>query len=55
METNRDKFMKLVTGTDNGVTMRGVRHRIRYRKFYRVKNWVILNWLTLVDYIKSIK
>ena len=51
---NRENFMKLVSRDEND-TLNSIKHRIKYRKYYRVKQFIILYWLSIIDYIKSIK
>jgi len=50
--TNKEKFLKLVS-PEKTDTIKKVKHRIKYRKFYRFKNYIILRWLILKDKIQK--
>ena len=53
METNKDKFLKLVSEKDD-TFLKDVAHRKKYRKFYNIINWVKFRWLFLKDSFKNI-
>lgn len=48
MDTNKENFLKLVSKEKNNI-MNSVRHRIRFRRYYRIKSWIILKYLMLRD------
>ena len=51
METNKQKFLKLVTSTDKDYA-KDLERRIRWRKLRIIKSRIILKWLIFKDRFK---
>lgn len=49
-QKNKENFLKLVSKVDTG-TMKRNQHRIRYRRYYRIKQKTILTWLVFKDWM----
>ena len=49
-KTNKENFLNLVSEVDTG-TMKRNRHRIKYRRYYRLKQKTILTWLVFKDWL----